>query len=217
MKNVILAATVLAGAFTGSAYAADLPSRKAPVAYVAPLPLFTWTGFYVGANGGIVFSNGNGFGGSTGGTFGGTVGYNYQFGQFVVGAEGDFNYADVSRNQSPALGFATSSRLRDFGTARLRLGYAIDRVLIYGTGGYAGGDVRSTLSNTVTGFSASNSGWRSGYTVGGGVEYAFTNNISAKVEYLYTSLESKTLTVAPVSLSQRPQFSTVRVGLNYKF
>ena len=99
MKKVLLAA-LMAGA-ASSAMAADLPTRKAPPApqvYAAP-PVFSWTGFYVGVNGGWGGgSSGGDFGSPTGGLVGGTVGYNYQVGQFVAGLEGDWDWADLNKN-----------------------------------------------------------------------------------------------------------------------
>ena len=99
MKKVLLAA-LMAGV-ASSAMAADLPTRKAPPApqvYSSPL-VFSWTGFYVGVNGGWGGgTNGGAFGSPTGGLVGGTVGYNYQVGQFVGGLEGDWDWADLNKN-----------------------------------------------------------------------------------------------------------------------
>ncbi len=105
MKKVLLAA-LMAGV-ASSAMAADLPTRKAPPApqvYAAP-PVFSWTGFYVGVNGGWGGgSSGGDFGSPTGGLVGGTVGYNYQVGQFVAGLEGDWDWADLNKSGVNTLG-----------------------------------------------------------------------------------------------------------------
>src|SRR6201999_3405809 len=98
MKKILLAA-LMAGVAT-SAFAADLPTRKAPPApapiYVAPA--FTWTGFYLGVNGGYgVGNDGKSFGNVDGGMVGGTAGYNYQLGQIVLGVEGDWDWADLTK------------------------------------------------------------------------------------------------------------------------
>ena len=163
----------------------------APVVYA---PAFTWTGFYIGVNGGFadrVTSGSTNFGSSTGGTIGVTGGYNYQIGQFVAGFEGDVNWLDTSKSAAYINGtnkFSTNTMITD----RLRAGYAIDRTLLFVTGGYAGMQTRASFNDTVFGFSGSQSGWRSGGVLGGGVEYAFTNNITAKAEYLWAPMGGKT-------------------------
>ncbi|MFD2228288.1 outer membrane protein, partial [Microvirga arabica] len=101
MKKILLASVALFG-FAGAAAAADLPVRSAPPApIIAAAPIFTWTGFYVGVNAGYGWSNDDfdsvdladedDDGGFVGGA---QVGYNYQIGSFVVGLEGDIQYAD---------------------------------------------------------------------------------------------------------------------------
>jgi len=168
MKKYLLAATALAMVSgIGAASAADLPTRKAPIAPVYIPPAFTWTGFYVGVNAGGVFSNGNnnnngfgfgGGGGSNSGFIGGVqAGYNYQFGQgsgYVAGVEADIDWASTSNKNNNAFGVPVAPGTVVFagtggggssgnylGTARLRAGYAFDRFLIYATGGLAFGDI----------------------------------------------------------------------------
>ncbi len=148
MKRILIAAA-LALAAGGQALAADLPQPappppRAPATYVpVPVPVFSWTGIYVGFNGGYAFGTSNwnepGFG--TTGNFdtsgflaGGTIGGNYQWGQFVLGAEGDWDWADLTG--SACGGFCTT-KSDWLGTARVRAGYAWDRILFYGTGGPA--------------------------------------------------------------------------------
>lgn len=208
MKKFLVAA-LMAGVAT-SAFASDLPTRKAPPApypaYVAPA--FTWTGFYVGVNGGYGVGNGGGdFGNPSGGFIGGTAGYNYQIGQLVLGVEGDLDWADLHKSGLNAL-TSYSSRVDSLFTARARVGYAVDRVLLYVTGGYAGAEDKVTLDGY-----GSQSDWRSGGVIGGGLEYAFTNNISAKAEYLYAPFADKTYLGEKSDLS----LSLIRAGLNYKF
>src|SRR5947209_10868611 len=158
MLRKILMTTVAATAMAGSAYAADLPSRRAPpVAYVPPIPIFTWTGFYVGVNAGGAFraNNNSGFnnavffGGaapfatantSNSGRFigGGQVGVNYQINQFVVGVEGDGQVLVGSNNNNNNFGFIGNGSTTSFlGTLRGRAGLAVNRFLVYGTGGVA--------------------------------------------------------------------------------
>jgi outer membrane immunogenic protein len=119
-----------------------------------------------------------------------------------------------------------------FGTVRLRAGYAIDRTLIYATGGLIYGDVKnsSVTTYTVTGnpqhiYTGSSSGTRAGWTLGGGVEYAFTNNWTAKLEGLCFDMGKQSYTAFPlaanapfvVNHSSDLTGGIVRVGLNYKF
>ncbi|WP_112662928.1 outer membrane protein [Microvirga flavescens] len=231
MKKILLAGVALVG-LVGAAAAADLPARKvAPAPIVPVVPAFTWTGFYVGVNAGYgwntnndnVFVPGIGFvssnndGGFVGG---GQIGYNYQIGQFVIGAETDIQYADIGGNNNNAvfvgngavLGFNNNSSDNYFGTVRVRAGYAFDRALIYATGGFAYGDVAGNSFS-----SSSNGGW----TVGGGVEYAFTNNLTAKLEGLYVNLDrgNDNLLLNNVAFGNNgnTEFGVVRAGLNYKF
>ena len=250
MKKII--ATLLATtAITGSAMAADLPSRKAPVA--PPPPVLSWTGAYVGANiGGGWMNGGNGRvysynpttlanytwakgGSGNAGVVGGVqVGYNYQISpMFVVGAETDFQgstlgggyngaYNAVSLdaiNGNEVAGYTGATQLNWFGTVRGRVGVVplMPNVLVYGTGGFAYGGVQrnGTYGNT----SATQTGW----TAGGGVEYAFTPAWSVKGEYLYTNLmggNQNTWFNSPTSLNNvnnRTSFNTIRAGVNYHF
>jgi outer membrane immunogenic protein len=213
MKKVLLAA-LMAGV-ASSAMAADLPTRKAPPApvYTAP-PIFSWTGFYVGVNGGWGGgTRGKDFGNVDGGLVGGTVGYNYQINnQFVLGVEGDWDWADLKKNGGNALGNYYKNKVDDLVTVRARAGYAIDRALLYVTGGYAGAEDKIS----VPGVYSSNE-WRNGGVIGAGVEYAFTNNISAKAEYLYAPLGDKTYWNGTSSAKSDLNLSLVRAGLNYKF
>jgi outer membrane immunogenic protein len=231
MKKILTAA-LLASVAT-SAFAADLPSRKgpppAPVYYAPP---FSWTGFYVGVNGGYgtsdvrnnSFGPGAGvgpvsaFGSPNGGLIGGTVGYNYQIGQFVLGAEASLDWADLNKNRTFVDGSSTSLKVDSLGNVLARVGWAWDRTLFYVAGGYAGGDVHaSSYNDTVNGLFGGSSGWQSGYAVGGGVEYAVTNNISVKGEYLFSQLEGKTYYGGPDAVKAGLDISTFKLGVNYKF
>jgi outer membrane immunogenic protein len=223
MKKVLIGA-LLAGVAT-SAFAADLPTSKpAPPVPYAPPPIFTWTGFYVGANAVYGWGDLNGpnngvFGSPSGGMGGLTAGYNYQIGQFVTGLEGDFDWGDISENKTLAGGDFSKYHVSDFATIRARAGVAMDRALIYVTGGYAGGEVRGTLVDAALPGVFTNSTWQSGYAVGAGIEYAFTNNISAKAEYLFSSLGQKTYAAADPTLATRSglDISMIRAGINYRF
>jgi outer membrane immunogenic protein len=230
--TVTTAASLRVG--TSAALAADLPSRQyAPAPVYNPVPVFTWSGFYAGVNGGYGWNSRNRnnpyFGtsdfstsqGSNGGFVGGgQVGYNYQLVPgtgLVVGVEADLQYVDIGRNKATYLGgspavYSNNSGGNYVGTVRGRLGYAFDRFLVYGTGGFAYGDV------------ARNRGTGVGYTLGGGIEYALTNNLTAKVEALYVNLgndsNNTSALATPTSYgvgSSRDDFGVVRAGLNYKF
>ena len=225
MKTFLLAA-LMAGAAT-SALAADLPTRKSPVA-PAPMysqPAFTWGGLYLGINGGYAYAaTGNtNFASPNGGMIGGTLGYNWQMGQIVFGAEGDFDYAFTKQsnnfafvNGGVAVTGANSYRVNWITTERLRLGYAVDRALFYVTGGFAAVDAHATVNGNFGNFAQNN--WRGGGVIGGGIEYAFTNNISAKAEYLWAPLQSQTYWAGtPYAETNHMSVSLARVGLNYKF
>jgi outer membrane immunogenic protein len=176
---------------------------------------------------------------------GGQVGFNWQRGAFVVGLEDDLQAADIhgstrtngpwgfvnSTRLTPASSFFTASHQIDwFGTTRLRLGYAgFDRTLIYATGGIAYGRVeeQTAVVHPASGVSypASESATKAGWTAGGGIEYAFTRNLTAKFEGLYYDLGEDTISAhavpVPNTFSRGMTFETrgaiARVGINYKF
>ena len=214
----------------GGLFAADLPYPRplpqAPVAYLPPPPAYSWTGFYIGINGGGGFGNSNfldpvlGNSGSfnvSGGLIGATVGANYQIGQFVLGIEGDGdwqNFDGTTANGSCA-GVGCETKSNWLATVRGRAGYAWDRVLFYGTGGAAFANVQAGA-----GALPFQSSTQTGWTAGLGVEYAFAPNLTAKVEYLYVGLPSAPCglgscgsTTTTVSLNE----SVIRGGVNFKF
>lgn len=220
--------------------------------------MFTWTGFYVGANagfGGNEHSHPITFGRRTaaatpagsfdlslsGGLFGVQAGYNRQIGSFVVGAEADFAFTSIEGDRSilgtglfpggAGGGPATatfSSKIENLGTVRVRAGYAWDRALLYVTGGWAYGNVKSDIVASGGGARAldinySKTNMHNGWAIGAGVEYAFTNNLTFKAEYLYVDLGKATIysttyrTGTTVLLEAEPKTHIVRAGLNYKF
>lgn len=219
----ILAAALMASVAT-SAFAADLPGRKgpppAPVYYAPP---FSWTGFYVGINGGYGFGDFSGFGNTVfgspnGGLVGGTAGYNYQIGQFVIGAEGDLDWADIEKTRTFADGSSSKAQLDSLAHVLARGGVAYDRALFYVAGGYAGGDLKGNFNDTVTGLSYSNSGWQNGWAIGAGIEYAITNNVSLKGQYLFSQLADKTYFAGtPDVVKTHLDVNTFTTGVNYKF
>lgn len=214
-----------------TALAADLPSSYSPAPAYEAMPTFTWTGFYAGANIGYGWNAGTsryydpafGFVGSskTGGFVGGVqAGYNYQFGMVVLGAETDIQYAAVG-NKGASYGNIYYSGNSDgyFGTIRGRLGVAFDRALVFATGGFAYGDIGGNNAyDPVLGYHRDNS-TNGGWTLGGGVEYAVSNNLAAKVEGLYVNLDTKSNYALGARFYDRrdTEFGVVRAGLNYKF
>ena len=227
MKHLLLAAVAMSAVLGGSALsgasAADLP-RRAP-AYIPPAyaPLFTWTGFYGGINGGYGFgdANGNGralAGSPNGGLIGGTLGYNYQYQRFVVGLEADFDYAGISNSQTGAGPLTARSNLNFETTIRARAGYAVDRALFFVTGGYAGGNLHSTVYDTPNNFYAANTNYLNGYAIGAGAEYAFMPNLSGKIQYLYTDLgQAYNFAYTPAVSRIGVSTSNITAGINYHF
>jgi outer membrane immunogenic protein len=222
MKRLCVAFIALV-VLSGAAAAADL-SRPPPPAYYPKspvmVPVYNWTGFYIGINGGGAFGtsawDSTGSRNVSGGLVGGTLGYNYQFGQGVVGVEGDIDWADINGTSTTGcpLGCKTSDTW--LSTVRGRLGYAADRFMPFVTGGAAFGDVRASTP----GFGTTGSD-RTGWTLGGGLEAALAPNWTAKVEYLYVDLGSFNcgLNCGAGLTTDNVSFKTniLRAGVNYKF
>ncbi|MFY9658535.1 MAG: porin family protein [Methylocystis sp.] len=273
MKRLTVSAIALAMGM-GSALAADLPYRKAPIVAPPPPPPLVWTGFYAGLNIGGGWENNNNnqynaywdpnypFGGtisgtpnlfflpngynnqngSNGGVIGGAqIGYNYQFNQsIVIGLETDFQGTSFGNNNnngnytfypSPYPNSVTGAfnnflvpvgggynwnnqGLANIGTVRGRIGWLITpSLLIYGTGGFA--YAGSWFFNNI------NVGW----TAGGGVEWMFAPNWSAKVEYLYAQFSTDNNYNNGSGYgwgggsyyNSNQSVNIVRVGVNYHF
>jgi outer membrane immunogenic protein len=246
MRKLIATTLALSAllAISAAANAADLPVRPAPAPVYVPPP-FSWTGFYIGGNIGGAWNQGNVtdslFGlnfanGNNNGRFigGGEVGFNYQIGGFVIGAEGDFDWAANSNNGGngvfiPAVGnVLVTSNNNWVSTLAARFGFAADHWLFYGKagGGWVGNN-GFTVTNTTTGASitGSNSNTNSGWLVGAGVEWAVANNWTVKLEYDYLGLSSRTVTVpATAPFLAGDTFNTgnrnvqmVKLGVNYLF
>ncbi len=204
-----------------AAQAADMPI-KGPRSYYKAQPsaiaYYNWTGFYAGAVAGYGWgtSNWDGTGINTspkGWNLGGTLGYNLQTGSIVWGLETDLAWSNV-KGSSSAGGLTFTTENGWLGTARGRVGYAFDRFLPYFTGGLAYGNVKAKVDPV--GLSASKT--KLGWTVGGGLEYAFMGNWTAKAEYLYVDLgRFDTGFAAPAVANVNFHEHQVRVGLNYKF
>ncbi len=182
---LVVALTGVAALFP--AYAADM--YRVPSIDYKDGPAYTgeiWGGFYVGVNGGYGWADSDS--GIDGGIGGGQIGYNFQRGNIVAGLETDFDGADISKGSE-------SGTLDYFGTVRGRVGYAFERALVYGTGGfgYAGCSGCSGDSNYT------------GWVAGGGIEYKFTPSWSLKAEYQYLGTSS----------GGNFGIDSIRAGVNY--
>jgi outer membrane immunogenic protein len=209
MNRIALgAAALIAAGWTMSAQAADLSyGTPAPYTVNQPLNAFSWAGPYLGGNlgynWGSVDSNPTKPSGFEGGV---QAGYNWQSrGPWVFGVEGDIQVTGASDTFAP---WKFSNPW--FGTVRGRVGYALNNVMFYGTGGLAFGELRGeTFGLTET---HTNAGW----TLGLGAEVGLAPNWSAKIEYLYVDLaDSNFTTITGVSNGSR--FGLVRGGVNYHF
>lgn len=195
------------------ANAADLAARpytKAP-AYV-PAPIYNWTGFYIGGHVGGAFTGNSDnvydpsvySGRGNDGTFMGGVqiGYDNQFApNWVFGLEANYSFLDTNSVVAN----------RGLGSVTGRLGYTWGPSLLYVKGGYAWADSRFT-----NGF-AGNAG-DSGYTVGAGLEYMFTQNWSGKIEYQYYDFGNVDVVLANTVVGRfRNDEHTIKAGLNYRF
>lgn len=203
MKKMILALGMAVMA-ASAAVAADMPRSSAP--YYAPAAAaFNWSGAYVGANLGYNWGKVTNSNTSPSGIEGGVQGgYNWQNGQFVFGGETDLQLSGSEDTFAP---FKFSNPW--FGTLRGRGGFAYSNFLFYLTAGLAYGNVKAESAFL------SESRTQLGWTVGLGGEMGITQNWSAKIEYLYMDLGSRTYTVTGTSNAFHNNI--LRVGLNYHF
>jgi outer membrane immunogenic protein len=213
MKKFLLAG-VAAVALASGAQAADLGMPRGAVAGVVVSPVFSWTGFYLGAHAGYGFGRstavdiiGNAFQVNTSGPLvGGQIGFNYQINQIVLGVEADLAYTAIGGHNPLPI----TVRNMALGSLRARAGYAFDRSLLYVTGGL--GFQRASFA-TLVGPEAYT---RTGFTIGAGYEYAITQNWTAKIEYSYYNFGTRTL--GPIYTGTvRNDVHTVKVGVNYLF
>jgi outer membrane immunogenic protein len=230
MKRVLSCFGAVALAFAAqTASAADMPGPiyKGPPAAVAPI--FNWSGFYLGLQAGygwgrtrhdfftnpggaFVISSGNmNYDGFLGG---GTLGWNWQAGTVVFGLEGDLSWANLVGGDAICAPQCRTA-LNWFGTGRGRVGVAMGTMLAYLTGGVAFGDVRLSAAGVYNDHTTS-----TGWTAGGGGEWAFAPNWSGKIEYLYVDLGTASILYPPPSpfrVDARMRFHIVRAGLNWRF
>ena len=241
MKRLLLASvSVFALIATSPAHAADLPAtmpRKAPP--IAPAPPFSWTGCYIGGNVGYgwgrktfsdVLPDGVLVGDfdpsvslpvDTGGFLGGgQLGCNYQFAPaWVAGIEGDVSAANISGSgTTPAFDLPLNAKTDWIASVTVRVGYTWDRWLAYAKGGAAWADDKY---NATYGGTYDASETRSGWTVGAGLEWAFANNWSARLEYDYYDFGTRNVTFTSPSDSStesvKQQIQAVKFGINYRF
>lgn len=226
MRKTPLACAIAPFALAATtALAADLPPRYAPQPdYLSPTPIARWQGFYAGINAGYGFSsfdNGGNvfFGTPSGGMIGFTGGYNYMAApNLLIGVEADFDFGWLNSTQTPYFGVQSSAAVDDILTVRGRVGYAMDRLLIFATGGFAASRNSVGISTWWTQFYSDQSKFQAGWTIGAGAEYLLTPNLSAKAEYLFTSVGSdRYFEFTPNVLQSSVNSSLFRVGLNYHF
>jgi outer membrane immunogenic protein len=228
MKKLLLGAAAFI-AFAAPAVAADMRARpytKAQ-AYTAPAVVYNWTGFYLGGHLGGAFAGDDSLQGSDARFLGGVQGgFDYQFApNWVIGAEAQYSWLGSGNNNGvlfPAGTLVTGSSSDQLGSVTGRLGYTWGPALLYAKGGYAWRDnnnIGVTVGGAPVAF-ATTGNHKDGYTVGGGLEYMFTPNWSAKAEYQYYNFGSTTFTAGPADIIGarfRDDEHTVKAGLNYRF
>jgi outer membrane immunogenic protein len=231
MKKLLVACIAAAACCGAPALAADMPVKAPAVA--APVPMFNWTGFYVGGHAGGLWSEKHwtfipdptitASPEPTGFLGGLQAGYNFQSGAWVFGVEGSYSWADASaRDQftqpgAPVYGHSTIDSLA---TLTGRVGYAAwQRSLIYVKGGAAWLREKHWEETTTAGNSETEAQNRAGWIVGAGLEYALPSNWSVALEYNYMDFGTKRVLFTVFNdlndIKQRVQL--VKVGLNYRF
>lgn len=229
MKKFLLSASaiVAVAAASTSAFAADLPARtytKAPV-YTAPAVVYNWTGFYIGGHVGGAFGDSNSLIGDSGRFMGGVQGgFDYQFAtNWVLGIEA--NYSWMGSNNTGlqfSNGTIVSGNNDQLGSVTGRLGYTWGPTMLYAKGGYAWrGNNDIFISPAPVAAAVIDGNSKSGYTVGGGLEYMFTPNWSGKIEYQYYNFGNTTIASTNIPGSGVASFNndehTIKAGLNYRF
>lgn len=215
---------------------------------------FSWSGFYIGGRVGYGWHDGdidavlfpsdffsivprtqnNNSDGIAGG---GEIGFNWQTGRFVIGIEADFSGSDIAGGSEPHPTFSPTPNTASeplhheidwFGTVRGRLGFTpVPRLMLYGTGGFAYADIEQIagIVNPAVSYVNSRSETQTGWTAGGGIEYAIGRHWSVKAEYLYFDVGDESMTAYPpqsfspyrVRYDWDNTFHTVSAGLNFKF
>jgi outer membrane immunogenic protein len=227
MKKLLLTSTFLC-AMSGYALAADVVTEPPPEVEVAPV--FSWTGAYIGGQVGYLWGEGD-FDADDGSTaeiepdgwLGGVyVGYNYQFtNNVVLGIDADFAWTGADDSVTTFSGgapFGTLDTELDWeGAVRARLGYAVDRFLPYIAGGVAFGQMDIEAFDLVPASLGSDDDTSVGWTLGVGLEYAFTDNIIGRAEYRYTDFGDFDFSVPGGGATTDLTTNDVRLGIAYKF
>jgi opacity protein-like surface antigen len=228
VTSVLLASTALSASMASGALAGP--------------PTFNWSGFYIGANVGVVGARSNvadgpltaptlllsGMSYNANGTsvLGGVqAGYNWQTSNFVYGLEGDISFGSKTQSTSGVLIFGATTnsfnaRFSSLATIRGRLGWASDQFLFYGTGGIAFANLKDELVGTSIVAPAASSSNATGWVAGAGVEYALAGHWTAKAEYLHVGFANRTGTYTTgisYSLAFKDSLDIGRIGINYKF
>lgn len=239
-SRVAFAFAVTAAAW-GPASAADLRDyNRSYKDYGAPIEVqsFSWNGPYIGltlGNGwgssssfnefdrgnGDAFDGNDGLSNEPSGWLGGvTLGYVWQFDAFVFGIEGDIGYLGMDDGNSNGFAFV-ETEYGGYGTLTARLGFAYDRWLYYAKGGLAFADIETSAGDLDGGFVDQSDFTnvhevRTGWALGGGIEYAFQTNMSMKIEYLYMDFGEHTSTNFDGDVfGHDNDLHTIKVGLNY--
>lgn len=212
----------IAALLAGAAFSAAATSAMAADAVYDFAPVYDWTGAYIGAHVGYGWAdvdrsstalansyNANGF------LAGVHFGYNHQIDQFVVGIEGDIEWANLNGDDNGVGGTVDETDFNWTGSIRARLGYAFDRLLVYGTGGIAFAGIDQ---NNAGGVPASIQKTYTGWTIGAGAEYAFADNLTTRIEYRYSDFGKEDFAPAGlVPFSNDITSHSVRLGISYKF
>jgi outer membrane immunogenic protein len=189
----------------GTACAADAPREQSYYTAAAPVGAYSWSGPYLGINLGYQWGYTSNNPTRPSGTAGGVqAGYNWQTGLFVLGGEADIQLSSASDTFAPWK-FANPW----FGTARARVGFALNQVLLYGTLGLAFGGISADAGGLTE--SKTHAGW----TGGGGIEFGITSKVSAKVEYLFVDLSDRAYSLTGSNSAVKSHL--VRLGMNYRF
>jgi outer membrane immunogenic protein len=223
---------------TAGASAADLGPYDGRQTWRAPgasyyAPEFRWSGFYAGLQAGYAWGDTSaslttlapfaveGYGYSTSGAIGGVhAGFNWQSSNVVFGVETDLELSGIEGSGRGTLGGGHATSIDWMGSLRGRAGITMGRTLFYLTGGLAYGDVSvERTSGAVATALMADSAWKTGWTLGGGIEHAFTPNMTARIEYRYTDLGNVSFTsfAGGASESTDVTHGAVRAGLSFKF
>jgi outer membrane immunogenic protein len=263
MLRELAIALTTAGMLAGPAGASDLSEPGGKM--TSDRPAISWTGLYIGAHGGYLDGGFNGelvYDAGKGpvngvwsepeqslegeGWVGGVqVGYNQQINRLVFGMEADYSWTDFEETgsfltKSKAVEWTITDRINGFGSVRGRLGLALDRVLLYGTGGVAIADTSSDLTVVHTGPApaccpggvtarGSADEWHVGWVAGAGAEYMITPRITLRAEWLHYDLGSADYRLVGTNYISNPdsahttdafpsdlQFDVFRAGVNVK-